>query len=131
MDEIRSVDPRCETPSFEENGEGYFLTGDTMRWFWDHYQSSAADRDSPYFAPLCSPNLADLPPATVITAEFDPLRDEGEAFAHKLIEAGIPCDLIRYPGVIHGFFGMHDMLPKARQAVEHASRNLRNAFRTT
>jgi acetyl esterase len=126
-----AVDSRCATPSFEENRTGYFLTADAMRWFWGHYQGSPADQNNPYFAPICSQNLADLPAATVLTAEFDPLRDEGEAFAHKLIEAGIPCDLMRYDGVIHGFFGMHDMLPKARQAVERASQNLRAAFRTT
>jgi len=125
-----AVDVTCATPSFEENREGYFLTSHAMRWFWGHYEGTPEDHKNPYFNPICSENLADLPEATVLTAEFDPLRDEGEAYAHRLLEAGTPCDLVRYDGVIHGFFGMHDVLPKARDAVDRAAGNLRRAFQT-
>ena len=123
-----AVDAGCDAASFTENGSGYFLSADAMRWFWDHYEGAPADRANPYFAPTCSENLAGLPDATVLTAEFDPLRDEGEAYGRQLIAAGNSCDLVRYDGVIHGFFAMHDLLPKARQAVERAAGNLRAAF---
>ncbi|MFP6664366.1 MAG: alpha/beta hydrolase fold domain-containing protein, partial [Deltaproteobacteria bacterium] len=65
------------------------------------------------------------------TAEYEPLRDEGEAYAERLKAAGVECDLVRYDGVVHGFFGMHDVLPKAQLAVGRAAQNLRRAFGTT
>jgi acetyl esterase len=106
-------------PSIIENGEGYFLTRDTMEWFVGHYLQGG-DATDPVVSPLHAESLADLPPALVITAEFDPLRDEGEAYAAKLLDAGVPTELIRYDGQIHGFFAMTAMLEDAVAAVDHA-----------
>lgn len=122
------IDARCETPSFEENKEGYFLSARAMRWFWGHYLENPRDGERPEASPIRAEDLAGLPPATVLTAEFDPLRDEGEAYAERLSKAGVAADLVRYDGVIHGFFGMHDLLPKARAAADRAARNLQRAF---
>lgn len=114
--------------SYTENGEGYSLTRDGMIWFWDHYLSSEADATNPYAAPIHAADLSGQPPALVITAEYDPLRDEGEAYAHKLSEAGVPTVCTRYDGMIHGFFGMVAAVDKSREAVEQASACLREAF---
>jgi acetyl esterase len=117
-----------DTPSYRDNAEGYLLTAGDMRWFWNHYLNGPADADNPYASPLRATRLAGLPPALVITAEFDPLRDEGEQYAQRLEEAGVPTRLIRYDGMIHGFFGMSHMMDKAKAAVREAGANLRLAF---
>jgi acetyl esterase len=117
-----------DTPSYRDNAEGYLLTAGDMRWFWNHYLASSADAANPYAAPLSARTLAGLPPALVITAEFDPLRDEGELYAHRLEEAGVPARLTRYDGMIHGFFGMGHMMDKAKAAVQESSANLRQVF---
>ena len=96
-----------------------------MDWFWNHY--GAADRQ-PLACPLRAPSLRGLPPALVFTAEFDPLRDEGEAYAARLREDGVPVRLERYDGMIHGFFGMTALLEPARRAVDDAAATLRRAF---
>jgi acetyl esterase len=122
------TDAAMDTASMRENAEGYFLTRDAMAWFWSHYVPSVAARAHPYASPLRAPDLRGLPPALVITAEFDPLRDEGEAYAARLREAGVPVDLTRYGGMIHGFFSMGGRLDRGRAAVDEAARALRAAF---
>jgi len=122
------TDSVFDTPSYRDNGSDYLLTKDAMVWFWGHYASSAADRVSPYAAPLRAETLNGLPPALVITAEYDPLRDEGEAYATRLRAAGVPTMLTRYPGMIHGFFGMTRMLDQAKHATAQVSDTLRRAF---
>jgi acetyl esterase len=117
-----------ETDSYRENAEGYFLTTQMMRWFWDHYLEADTDGEDPFASPLRADDLSGLPPATVLTAEFDPLRDEGQAYAQRLEDAGIPTDYTNYPGVFHGFFGMTEQLPRARTAVDAACARLRAAF---
>jgi len=114
--------------SYTANGEGYSLTCDGMIWFWDHYLSEEADATNPYAAPMHAADLSGLPPALVITAEYDPLRDEGEAYAKRLQEAGIPTVCTRYDGMIHGFFGMVAAVDKSREAVNQAASCLREAF---
>ena len=115
-------------PSYRENGEGYFLTTEMMHWFWNHYCGAQPNAADPYLCPLRAKDVAQVPPALVVTAEFDPLRDEGEAYARRLREAGVPVELKRYPGMIHGFFGMGGLLAGARQATAEASAALRSAF---
>ena len=122
------IDATFDTPSYEENAEGYFLTRDAMRWFWNHYLRSDTDGANPYAAPLRAQDLSGLPPATVITAEFDPLRDEGEAYGARLRAAGVPTRIERYDGLIHGFFGMGAILAKAKGAVAMAAGELRESF---
>src|SRR5580658_4651852 len=90
-----------ETGSHRELGEGYFLTRAGMEWFTGHYLASADHKRHPEASPLLAPNLRSLPPALVITAEFDPLRDEGEAYGKRLQDAGVPVTISRYPGMIH------------------------------
>jgi acetyl esterase len=114
--------------SYEENAEGYLLTRDTMLFFWDHYLSDAQDAINPYAAPLRAENLSGLPPALVITAEYDPLRDEGEAYARRLQEAGVEVNAIRYDGYIHGFFWMPDILDAFQYAVDDIVRDLSKRF---
>jgi acetyl esterase len=120
--------PSASTASYRENADGYFLTADMMHWFWNHYCGKNPDLSDPYLCPLRAKNLRDLPPALVVTAEFDPLRDEGEAYGARLREAGNRASLKRYPGMIHGFFGMGPPLTKAREATKDAAEALRAEF---
>ena len=116
-------------PSIDENGEGYMLTKDTMTWFTNHYVGHADakhPRLSPFFAETTA--LAAAPPAFVVTAEFDPLRDEGEAYAARLRDAGVAVTATRYDGQIHGFFSMASIMPMGAQAVDDAASQLRAAF---
>lgn len=117
-----------DTPSYRENAEGYLLSVADMRWFWSHYLATDGDAAHPYASPLRAPSLAGLPPALVITAEFDPLRDEGEGYGRALQQAGVPVEIRRYDGMIHGFFGMTQMMDKARTAVSDAAAAVRQAF---
>jgi acetyl esterase len=99
-----------------------------MVWFWDHYLTDAADGQNPYASPLLATDLSGLPPALVVTAEYDPLRDEGAAYAERLTQAGVPVMYSDYPGMIHGFFGMALMLDTAKRAVSDVCGELRSAF---
>ena len=99
-----------------------------MQWYWEHYLENDADALNPYAAPLQAESLVGQPPALVITAEFDPLRDEGEAYAKRLTEAGVATTVTRYDGMIHGFFSMTAVVDKSQQAMDQASSALRSAF---
>ncbi|WP_036496939.1 MULTISPECIES: alpha/beta hydrolase [Nocardia] len=128
------TDANFDTPSYEQFAEGYFLTREGMRWFWDQYTTSEADRAQITASPLraTTEQLAGLPPALVITGEADVLRDEGEAFAAKLRDAGVPVVQTRYGGIIHDFVmvnSMHDT-NAAKAAVAQAVSVLRAALHT-
>jgi acetyl esterase len=116
------TDASCDTPSYTEFAEGFYLRRDDMRWFWHQYTSSGAERDQIGASPLRATvrQLQGLPAAFVATAEADVVRDEGEAFAAKLREAGVDVTAVRYDGVIHGFM-MLDALrcTDAAQAATH------------
>jgi acetyl esterase len=114
-------------PSHVENGEGYLLTNDSMEWFIGHYLPEA-ERKNPEASPLFADSLAGLPPALVITAEFDPLRDEGEAYAERLRESGVDVRASRYDGMIHAFYGMDLLLPQATRALQESAEALRGAL---
>jgi acetyl esterase len=119
-----------DSPSYQENAAGYFLTQAGMRWFWDLYLRDEADGRNPYASPLAAESVRGLPPALVITAEFDPLRDEGEAYAKRLEREGVAVTCHRYDGMIHGFFGMTDLIEAARSAVAEVCAAHRAVFDT-
>jgi acetyl esterase len=117
-----------DTPSYQQNGKGYFLSAGMMRWFWHHYLPDEAEGANPLASPLRAEDLRGLPSATVLTAEYDPLRDEGRAYAERLEAAGVTTRYTNYPGVFHGFFAMTNEIPRARAAVDETCRALREAF---
>lgn len=104
-------------PSYAENAEGYGLTRDTMRWFWDHYLSDPGQAADPHAAPLRAADLGRLPPALVVTAEYDPLRDEAEAYAARLRDAGVPAESLRFDGMNHGFLFWVGIVDTAGEAM--------------
>jgi acetyl esterase len=124
------TDARFDTASYKENGEGYFLTAATMQWFWSHYTGSDldGDRTDPRASVLRTEDLAGLAPAVVLTAEFDPLRDEGEDYAQRLSAAGVTTELRRYDGQIHGFLGFAGAIPSAAQILAETAATLRAAL---
>jgi acetyl esterase len=122
------TDCDLDRPSYREHAEGYLLTRAAMRWYWDQYVPAPADRGQPYVSPLRAPTLAGLPPALVLTAEHDPLRDEGEAYARRLAEAGVPVTLTRYPGMVHTFFRLGHVLDAGRAAVAEVAGALEKAW---
>ena len=102
--------------SYERNGDGYLLTTETMRWFWNHYCPEDA-RTQPDVAPLRAASHADLPPAIVVTAEFDPLCDEGAAYVSALADAGSSAELMAFDGLVHDFFATARLFACSREAV--------------
>jgi acetyl esterase len=123
-----NTDYQADTPSMREMNDEYFFNPQAVRWYWDLYLASAADGANPLASPLREPDLSGLPPATVICAEFDPLRDEAERYAGRLSQAGVPAEVTRYDGMVHGFFTMTGLLDAAGAAVGHAAGRLREAF---
>jgi len=123
------TDCKFNTPSYIENKEGYMLTIDLMKWFWNHFIEDEGQANDPYVSPLRAKNFSDLPQALIITAEYDPLRDEGEAYGKRLQEAGVKVTLSRYPGMIHGFIRMNARLDKAKEALDEVAGRLRGVFR--
>jgi acetyl esterase len=121
-------DADFETPSYREFAEGVGLTRAGMRWFWDQYLPEEEKRLVVEASPLRAGDLRGVAPASVVTAEYDVLRDEGEAYAQKLEEAGVPVTLSRYDGLIHGFLRMPAVLDRARESLSEAAAALRAAF---
>lgn len=122
------TDYNFETQSYQDNAVGYLLTREMMQWFWGHYLATEEDGLQAYAAPLRAEDLSGLPGATVITAEYDPLRDEGEAYAQRLLAAGVKTELIRYGGMIHGFLILPEAIDDARAGVATASKKLTAAL---
>jgi acetyl esterase/lipase len=117
-----------DTPSYRENAEGYYLTKEKMIYFWNQYLPDEASGRHPHASPLQAPDLGALPPALIITAGYDPLRDEDEDYANRLRAAGVPVKLSRYESMIHGFIIMGAVVDHTRAAREEAARALRAAF---
>jgi acetyl esterase len=122
------TDHEFDNSSMVDNAEGYFLRTAAMRWFFDQYASTPDDFADWRLSPLRAPDLTGLPAALVITAEYDPLRDQGEAYAQRLRDAGVPTQSVRADGLFHGFFGMHTFLAPARAAWDTAIGALHAAF---
>ena len=114
-----------EFPSYEENKEGYLLEGADIEWFLDHYLPKSVDYRHAYAAPLLAREYSGLPPATVLTAGFDPLRDEGREYAARLEASGVAVEHHEYEGMVHGFVSLLDQLDTAGEAVETIGEDLR------
>jgi acetyl esterase len=113
-------------PTFTQFADGPTVGADAMRWFWHHYVADTSKRRDFRAAPLYASNHSGLPPALVITAEYDPLRDEGEAYATALERARVPVQLHRYPSVPHGFFTMTGLIDEAALAIGESAQWVRN-----
>ncbi|MBU3062825.1 alpha/beta hydrolase [Nocardia sp. NEAU-G5] len=120
------LDPTRSSDSYRENAQGYFVTDDHLRWYWEQYLGDADPAD-PHAAPAHA-DLTGLPPAYIVTGEYDPLRDEGEAYGRALTAAGVKAEIHRYDGMFHGFMTMSDFLPDARRADAAAFAALRKAL---
>ena len=125
--------PACDIdpdrwPSIKENSTGYLLTEEMMRWFYRHYVGAETFLDEAYASPIRANDLSGLPSAQVITAEFDPLRDEGEAYAQALSDAGVQTYYEGAPGLIHGFLGFAEMIPEAKEVRNAACKRLVEAL---
>ncbi len=116
------------TASYQENAEGYLLSTTDMKWFWAHYLPEPARGLELYASPLRAADLRGLAPALVVTAEYDPLRDEGRAYASQLQAAGVPTTLLEYEGMVHGFVSRYFVLDQGRQALAEVGRTLKQAF---
>jgi len=114
------TDHEFTSVSMEENAVGYYLTRDAMRWFYDHYLEDPSQGDDPRVSPLRAADLSGLPPAFVLTAQYDPLRDQGIAYADALREAGNVVEMTMYEGLFHGFFSMFDLIDAGKAAFDDA-----------
>jgi acetyl esterase len=124
------LDVRAETPSRRALAEGYFLSQATMDWMLRHYCPPGVDPHDPRLSPLRASQFTDLPPAHIHTAEFDPLRDEGEAYAQRLKQAGVAARYTCHAGMIHHFYAMAGAIPPARVALKAAAVAMREALVT-
>jgi acetyl esterase len=118
-----------DTDSYRKYAEGYLLTRKDMEWFWSHYLRDSTDGENPYASPLRA-ELQSLPAAFVLTAEYDPLRDEGEAYAKRLSEAGVATTMSRYDSMVHCFTDFAE-LNQTRKAVDEIAARLRSQFSRT
>jgi acetyl esterase/lipase len=123
-----ATDVAADNPSIRENAEGYLITLKDIHWFYNHYLNTPEEGRNPMASPLLAASLCGLPPALIITAEFDPLRDEGEQYGERLKQAGVPVTLSRYNGTIHGFVAMASVLDQGKQGTAECCAALRNAF---
>jgi acetyl esterase len=118
------VDAKSDYPSMREHAEGYFLHTAALSWFWDQYLSAATDRDNPYASPI-NGNLVGLPRTLIVSMEYDPSRDESEAYGAKLAAAGVDVRVTRIDGLIHGAFWSSGAVPRAEELYEEIAGFLR------
>ena len=122
------TDHDLDTPSYHAYAEGFVLTRAAMQWLWDMYVPDPARRDEPYVSPLRAGDLTGLAPAHVMTAELDPLRDEGEAYASRLRAAGVDAEVRRYDGLVHGFLTLGGAIRAGATAIDDAAHVVRRAL---
>jgi acetyl esterase len=123
-----NTDQLADDESMRAADDPYLFNRHSVAWYRQHYLAGPGDAASPLASPLRAESLAGLPPALVITAEYDPLRDQGEAYAGRLADAGVPAELSRYPGMTHGFFTMAGTVDASRAAMAQAAGQLRAWF---
>lgn len=116
-----ATDSSKQSTSRTAFAEGYFLSGPLMEWFWKAYVPAGTDLSDLRLSPLLAKDFKGLPPAFVLTAGFDPLRDEGRAYADRLIDAGVKTTYVNYPGTIHGFFSLTRFLQQGLKANDEAA----------
>ncbi|MGI5415364.1 alpha/beta hydrolase [Actinomadura luteofluorescens] len=125
------VDSRSRSKSFETMATGYGLEAAEMLWYWSNYLGEAPKADDPGHSPLAAHDLRGLPPALILTAELDPLRDEAEEYGAALVAADVPVSMRRFDGTIHGFFRMPGTIPLGRVALESAAKFLHSRLSVT
>ena len=117
-----------DTSSYAENGTGFGLERATIEWFWGLYVPDRADAGDPEVSPLRAEDVSATAPAVVVTAEYDPVRDEGEAYALKLRDAGVDVDHHRVAGMLHGFLRMPGVIERANETIDHVAARVREAL---
>jgi acetyl esterase len=122
------LDFRSDTPSMRETVDPVFFDRSDAAWCWRHYLARDDEGDSPLASPLRAADVRGLPPVLVITAEWDPLRDEGKHYAARLAAAGVATRLLRFDGMVHGFYSMNGILGAAEQAQDVTASALRRAL---
>ena len=122
------VEAEFETTSYLDYAEGYGLTRETMKWFWEQYLGDSGEHSDPFVAPSRAASLARLPKTHIVTAEYDVLRDEGEALARRLSEEGVEATLRRYDGMLHGFVHFSQLFDMGKEAVSDMSAVVRSAL---
>jgi acetyl esterase len=125
---VPALDCAFDTASYHQNADGMGLTRSEMIFFWDQYLADPRDAENPLASPLRAPDLSRLPPALIQTADYDPLRDEGEAYAARLADAGVPVQVTRYLGMNHGFAGRAGIISRGRDALDEIAAALRAAW---
>lgn len=121
-----TLDSAMTSASYQEHGEGKFLTKSVLAWAWDHY--AKAHLHEPYVSPMHATELSGLAPALIITAECDPVRDDGATYYRRLRDAGVEAEYIDFPGMMHAFMEMATVFPQAHDADEAVARALTKAF---
>ncbi|BAH51916.1 putative esterase [Rhodococcus opacus B4] len=124
-----AVDGSFTTPSWSEFADAPLLSTPDARWFWDQYVGPGHRADDHLAAPMRAESLRGLPPALILTAEVDPIRDDAEAYAERLRRGGVPVSLTRYPGVFHGFVTEVGVFAQAKQAIDEVCLHLREVAR--
>jgi acetyl esterase len=122
------LDADLTRQSYIDNGDGYLLTTATMQWFWDQYCPDEELRSNPALSPLQAGDLKDLPATLVVTAEFDPLRDEGELYGQRLKEAGVAAEIMRCDGLVHDFLATAPVFPSSGAAFTQIAEKVRTAL---
>ncbi|TQC42931.1 alpha/beta hydrolase [Rhodococcus sp. WS4] len=122
------IDPHADTPSREQFGEGYVITSAGLDWFWNHYLQDPQDAENPLAVPSKAASLAGLPPTLILSMEYEVARDEAEAYGKKLADAGVPVEIIRFDGLVHGVYWISGAVPRATEIRSDVAEFLTRQF---